>query len=67
MCATPLEALEGADVAVIATEWPVYQELSPADISSRMRRPMIVDPTHFLADALGRDPRITYVATGRAA
>jgi hypothetical protein len=32
-----------------------------------MRRPRVVDPTHFLADALAHDGRIAYVATGRAA
>jgi UDPglucose 6-dehydrogenase len=67
LCASPLEALAGADVAVIATEWPVYRELSSTDISSRMRCPLVVDPNHFLADVLGSDLRIRYVATGRAA
>jgi UDPglucose 6-dehydrogenase len=67
LCASPLEALQGADVAVIATEWPVYRELCSADISGRMHCPLVVDPNHFLADVLGRDPRIRYVVTGRAA
>jgi UDPglucose 6-dehydrogenase len=62
-----LNALEGADVAVIATPWPVYRQLDSADVCVRMRRPLIVDPNHFLADILGQDRRIVYVAAGRAA
>jgi hypothetical protein len=27
----------------------------------------VIDPNHFLADVLGRDPRIGYVATGKRA
>ena len=30
-----------------------------------MRRPQIVDAARFLAETLGRDARITYVAAGR--
>jgi UDPglucose 6-dehydrogenase len=63
----PLEALDGAHVVVVATDWPSFRELRPADVNARMRRPLVIDPNHFLADVLGRDPRIRYVATGRAA
>jgi UDPglucose 6-dehydrogenase len=63
----PLEALDGADVAVVATEWPAFRELRPDDINARMRRPLVIDPNHFLADALAGDPRVRYLATGRAA
>jgi hypothetical protein len=32
-----------------------------------MRRPRVIDPNHHLAGVLGRDARVVYVATGRAA
>jgi UDPglucose 6-dehydrogenase len=63
----PLDALADADLAVIATPWPDYRTLAANAVCARMRRPRILDPNHFLAGTLGSDPRITYVATGRAA
>jgi UDPglucose 6-dehydrogenase len=61
------EALRGADVAILATEWPAYRELRAADFVESMRRPTVVDPGWFLAGTLAADPRITYVASGRPA
>jgi UDPglucose 6-dehydrogenase len=63
----PLDALNGAHLAVIATEWPSYRNLRPMDVSARMRQPCVIDPNHFLADVLGGDPRIHYFATGKRA
>lgn len=63
----PLEALDGADLAVVATAWPEFRALRAADLHARMRRATVLDPTHFLGDAVGADPRVRYFATGRAA
>jgi UDP-glucose 6-dehydrogenase len=63
----PLEALDGAHLAVVATAWPGYRGLRAPDVNARMRRPLVLDPHHFLADVLGNDPRIHYVAPGRCA
>lgn len=60
------DALKGADLAVIATEWPEYKGLNPDELVTAMRCPKVVDPNWFAAAALGNDPRVTYVATGRA-
>jgi UDPglucose 6-dehydrogenase len=62
--ATPQQALAGADVAVIATEWPDYRALTADQLVSQMRHAQVIDQNRFLATALGRDPRVTYVATG---
>jgi len=59
------EALWGADLAVVATEWPDYRALTADDFLSRMRRPAVIDANWFLAGALGADRRIHYVTTGR--
>ena len=67
LMADPLEALDGADLAVVATECPEYRTLHTDDICARMRRPNVIDPNHYLANVLGSDPRINYVATGKAA
>jgi UDPglucose 6-dehydrogenase len=67
LTASPSEALDHADLAIVATEWPEYRELKAPDVCARMRRPNVIDPNHFLAGVLGQDPRITYIATGKAA
>jgi UDPglucose 6-dehydrogenase len=65
LCDAPGTVLEGADVAVIATEWPDFKRL-PADVFARsMRRPRVLDQNHYLA-AIAHDPRIDYQATGCA-
>jgi UDPglucose 6-dehydrogenase len=64
---TSQEALRGADVAVVATEWPQYRSLTAGDFVAAMRRPQVIDQKHFLANALAGDDRITYVVTGRRA
>lgn len=65
LCRTAHDALAGADLAVVSTEWPDYRRLSAADVVSRMRRPRVVDQTWFLADALARAEAIEYIAPGR--
>lgn len=60
-------ALTGADVGVLATPWPEYRTLTPAQLRRAMKRPRVIDPTHFLAAGLANDPTIAYVAAGRAA
>jgi UDPglucose 6-dehydrogenase len=64
LCGSAEEALAGADVAVVATEWPDYRTLKAQEVVRLMRRPRVIDPNHFLAGQLAGDPRITYVATG---
>jgi UDPglucose 6-dehydrogenase len=63
----PLDALNGAHLAIIATEWPSFRSLRAMDVNARMRQARVIDPNHFLADVLGDDPRIHYFATGKRA
>jgi len=42
------EALQGADGAVIATEWPIYRDLDWAALRDTMRRPLIIDGRRLL-------------------
>lgn len=65
LCSSPQEAIAGADVAVVATEWPVYRSLRADEFLSAMRCPQIVDPNWFLAGVLAEEERIKYIATGR--
>ena len=43
-----LAALEGADAAVLVTEWPEFAELDWAAAAEAMARPLIVDGRNFL-------------------
>ena len=49
MRATALEALDGADAAVLVTEWPEFGELDwEGEVLERMATPLIVDGRNFL-------------------
>lgn len=65
LCESSREALEGADALVLATEWPVFKELSADDLVKYMRTMIVLDPNRFLAPELARDPRLRYAAVGR--
>ena len=61
-----LEALEGADAAVLVTEWPEFAELDWAEAAARMARPLIVDGRNFLDPAALRAAGFEYEGIGRA-
>ncbi len=65
VCASPAAALADADLAVIATPWPEFKALGVDAFVRVMRRPVVLDPAWFLADALASDQRLTYIAPGR--
>jgi UDPglucose 6-dehydrogenase len=62
-----LEALEGADAAVLVTEWPEFAELDWADAAKRMARPLIIDGRNFLAADELLSAGFAYEGIGRAA
>ena len=60
-----MEALEGADAAVLVTEWPEFAELDWAEVAKRMSNPLLIDGRNFLdADAI-RAAGLTYDGIGR--
>ncbi len=66
MCDSALQALEGADAAVLVTEWPEFAELDWSEAAARMARPLLVDGRNFLdAEAL-RGVGFEYEGIGRA-
>jgi UDPglucose 6-dehydrogenase len=48
ICGSVLEAVTGADAAVIVTEWPELRELASNDVRDAMRNPLIVDGRNLL-------------------
>jgi UDPglucose 6-dehydrogenase len=67
MADSPLDALEGADAAVLVTEWPEFAELDWAEVAKRMKNPLIVDGRNFLDAEAIRAAGITYDGIGRPA
>ncbi len=64
--ATPLEAVAGADAAVIVTEWPQLRDLATEEIRAAMRHPLILDGRNLLDPATVRAAGFAYEGIGRA-
>jgi UDPglucose 6-dehydrogenase len=65
MAGSAIAALEGADAAVLVTEWGEFQELDWGDVAKRMSTPLLVDGRNFLDGEAVRSAGITYEAIGR--
>jgi UDPglucose 6-dehydrogenase len=63
--ADPLAAAEGADVLVIATPWPQYRDLKPADLARVMRGRALLDPYRVLDGRACAAAGLTYHTLGR--
>jgi UDPglucose 6-dehydrogenase len=61
-----LEALEGADAAVLVTEWPEFAALDWGAAAERMTRPLLIDGRNFLDAGLLRSAGFEYEGIGRA-
>lgn len=62
----PLTAADGADAVVIATPWPEYREIAPADLARRMRGRLLVDPYALLSGAGAKAAGLNQVVLGVA-
>jgi UDPglucose 6-dehydrogenase len=60
------DAVDGADAAVIVTEWDQLSELPTSRIRSAMRNPLIIDGRNMLDPEAARAAGFTYEAIGRA-
>jgi UDPglucose 6-dehydrogenase len=63
---TPLEAVTGADAAVIVTEWTQLAELATEEVRAAMRHPLIIDGRNLLDPAAVRATGFAYEGIGRA-
>ncbi|HEV2790246.1 MAG TPA: UDP-glucose/GDP-mannose dehydrogenase family protein, partial [Solirubrobacterales bacterium] len=66
MATSAMEALEGADAAVLVTEWREFAELDWAAAAERMARPLVVDGRNFLDPAALLAAGFEYEGIGRA-
>ncbi len=58
-------ALQGADAAILVTEWPEFADLDWASLASAMSRPLIVDGRNFLDPEALRAAGFSYEGIGR--
>ena len=66
-CDSVLDAVTGADAAVIVTEWDELRSLASDEVRDAMRRPVIVDGRNLLDPEAARAAGFTYEGIGRAA
>jgi UDPglucose 6-dehydrogenase len=67
MAGSALEALDGADAAVLVTEWAQFAALDWPQVAARMARPLIVDGRNFLDPNILRAAGIAYEGIGKPA
>jgi len=66
ICDSALDALDGADAAILVTEWPEFSELDWAgEVKRRMANPLVVDGRNFLDREALREAGFTYEGIGR--
>ncbi len=58
-------ALEGADAAILVTEWPEFAELDWSSLRDRMATPLLIDGRNFLDPQRLREAGFTYEGIGR--
>ena len=60
-----LEAVEGADAAVIVTEWDELRDLAREEVRAAMAHPLIVDGRNLLDPEAVRAAGFAYEGIGR--
>jgi UDPglucose 6-dehydrogenase len=63
--ASVLDALRGADAAVIVTEWPELADIASPEVRDAMRTPLIVDGRNLLDPENVRAAGFRYEGIGR--
>jgi UDPglucose 6-dehydrogenase len=62
---SPLDALSGADAAVLVTEWPEFLELDWAEVATTMAGSLVVDGRNALDPVAVRAAGLVYEGIGR--
>ena len=64
-CDSAEQALEGANAAILVTEWPEFAELDWASLAKRMANPLLIDGRNFLDPDKVRAAGFAYEGIGR--
>jgi len=66
VCDSALDCLDGADAAVLVTEWPEFRDLDwEGEVKERMETPLVVDGRNFLERERLERAGFTYEGIGR--
>jgi UDPglucose 6-dehydrogenase len=65
LTATPLEAVEGAEALILATEWKEFANVDLLEVKKRMHTAMIFDGRNLFAPATMKELGFTYRGIGR--
>ncbi len=65
MADSALEALEGAEAAILVTEWPEFADLDWSEAARLMARPLLIDGRNFLDPERMRAAGFHYEGIGR--
>jgi len=63
--ARPLDAVRGAEVVLVLTEWPEYRQLDPVSLLQLVADPVVIDGRLCLDDERWRRAGWRYLAPGR--
>ncbi|HMC06036.1 MAG TPA: UDP-glucose/GDP-mannose dehydrogenase family protein [Solirubrobacterales bacterium] len=63
---SPEAALEGADAAILVTEWPEFAELDWESLAKRMKAPVLIDGRNYLDPERLRGAGFAYEGIGRS-
>lgn len=66
VASSPLEAAEGAEALIIATEWKEFASVPLDELAKKMHTPLIFDGRNLLDPATVREMGFTYFSIGRA-
>jgi UDPglucose 6-dehydrogenase len=61
-----LVAMEGADAAVVLTEWDEFRALEPAAMKEALRFPIVADGRNLFRPEAMREAGLTYLSMGRS-
>jgi len=64
---SPLEAVEGAEALILATEWKDFAVVDLAEVKARMHTPLVFDGRNFFDPATMASLGFSYYAIGRPA
>jgi len=64
ICEDPLDALAGADAAVLVTEWQEFARLDWTAAAATMARPLLIDGRNFVDPAVAAEAGLEYEGIG---
>jgi UDPglucose 6-dehydrogenase len=64
VCPTPIEALDGADALLVMTPWKLYAGISVAELKTRLRGRLVIDPYAILDEKSCRAAGLAYHRLG---